>query len=116
MRKFKDERSIRQSQDQPKSDERMRSNVPGPAISDRQAIPLDDLTSPEVELSRIKGALTKLESEVATLRSGNAKLASYCENLQDQLRELKLVVSKTYVKEMRALERGPGILSRLLGK
>ena len=78
MEKYKNDKHIIPPNDRPESDSRMSH----PAASERQAIPLDDLTSPEVELGHVKGALTKLEAEVACLRGDNAKLASYCENLQ----------------------------------
>ena len=116
MSTFKGARFNPKTEGQTKSDGSASAERSEAVSVNEQAIPLGDLTSPEMEFSRLRAALTAVETEVTRLRGENAKLASTCEGLHSQLRDLKLIVSKTYVNEMRALERGGSLLSRLFSK
>lgn len=65
----------------------------------QSVIVLHDLTSgPEAELSRLKSRLVELTAEIVSLRRENQKLNT-------EMREMKLVLSKVQLSELRGLEK-----------
>ena len=77
------------------------STEPNPPI-----IELDDRSvGPEAEINRLKSKLIIVTEEISQLRNENLKFAMDHEKLKSDFRELKLVLARFEVKELRAVER-----------
>ena len=77
------------------------STDPNPPI-----IELDDRSvGPEAEINRLKSKLTTVTEEISQLRNENLKFAMDHEKLKSDFRELKLMLARFEVKELRAVER-----------
>ena len=73
---------------------------------DRAIIELDDRSvGPEAEINRLKSKVITVMEEISQLRNQNLKLAMDHDKLKTEFRELKLVLAKLEVKELRAMER-----------
>ena len=71
---------------------------PVPAAG-QNVIVLHDLTSgPEAEVGRLKSRMVELNAEIGSLRNEN-------QSLKAEMRELKLVLSKVQLSELRGLEK-----------
>lgn len=72
----------------------------------RPIIELDDRTvGPEAEINRLKAKMITVMEEIRQLRNDNVKLATDHDKLKSEFRELKLVLARLEVKELRAVER-----------
>lgn len=90
-----------------------------PVDSSRPVIALGDLTTgAEAEVSRLKSSMIALSAEFSQIRGEQAILASDCQKLTGELREIKLVLAKVHAKELRAIESRSSWLEslRLLGE
>lgn len=77
-----------------------------PADSSRPVIELGDLTTgAEAEVSRLKSGMIALSGEISQIRGEHVSLASDYQTLTGELRDIKLVLAKVHVKELRAIER-----------
>jgi len=77
-----------------------------PADSSRPVIELGDLTTgAEAEVNRVKSNMIALSAEISRIRSEHVGLASDYQKLTGELRDIKLVLAKVHVKELRAIER-----------
>jgi hypothetical protein len=77
-----------------------------PADSSRPVIELGDLTTgAEAEVNRVKSNMIALSAEISRIRSEHVGLASDYQKLTGELRDIKLVLAKVHVKELRTIER-----------
>ena len=69
-------------------------------------IALHDLrTGPEAEIHRLEVRVATLVEEIGHLRGENQKLTAANEKLDSDLREIRLLLSKVQIDELRGLER-----------
>ena len=69
-------------------------------------IELDDRSvGPDAEINRLKSKLINVMEDIGQLRNENLKFAMDHEKLKSDFRELKLVLARFEVKELRAVER-----------
>jgi hypothetical protein len=77
------------------------STEPNPPI-----IELDDRSvGSEAEINRLKSKLITVMEEINQLRNENLKFSMDHEKLKSEFRELKLVLARFEVRELRAVER-----------
>jgi len=77
-----------------------------PADSSPAVIELGDLTTgAEAEVNRVKSNMLALSAEISRIRSEHVGLASDYQKLTGELRDIKLVLAKVHVKELRTIER-----------
>jgi regulator of replication initiation timing len=74
-------------------------NPSGPVIE------LGDLTTgPEADVNQLKSDLGTLREEMKQIRGQHAGLASEYQKLNQELRDIKLVLAKAHAKELAAIE------------
>jgi len=77
-----------------------------PADLSRPVIELGDLTTgAEAEVNRVKSNMIALSAEISRIRSEHVGLASDYQKLTGELRDIKLVLAKVHVKQLRTIER-----------
>jgi hypothetical protein len=77
-----------------------------PADSSPAVIELGDLTTgAEAEVNRVKSNMLALSAGISRIRSEHVGLASDYQKLTGELRDIKLVLAKVHVKELRTIER-----------
>jgi len=88
------------------SDSEVEAAEETPADSSRPVIELGDLTTgAEAEVNRVKSNMIALSAEISRIRSEHVGLASDYQRLTGELRDIKLVLAKVHVKELRTIER-----------
>jgi hypothetical protein len=89
------------AQEEPTAKSGVDSTEPTPPIIELE----DRSVGPEAEINRLKSKLITVTEEISQLRNENLKFAMDHEKLKSDFRELKLVLARFEVKELRAVER-----------
>lgn len=77
-----------------------------PVDSSRPVIELGDLTTGhEAEVNRVKSTIITLSGAISQMRGEHIGLASDYPKLKGELRDIKLVLAKVHLKELRTIER-----------
>jgi hypothetical protein len=88
------------------TDSEVEADEESPTDSSRPVIELGDLTTgAEAEVNRVKSNMIALSAEISRIRSEHVGLASDYQKLTGELRDIKLVLAKVHVKELRTIER-----------
>jgi hypothetical protein len=88
------------------TDSEVEADEETPTDSSRPVIELGDLTTgAEAEVNRVKSNVIALSAEISRIRSEHVGLASDYQKLTGELRDIKLVLAKVHVKELRTIER-----------
>jgi hypothetical protein len=106
MPTIKDKKSILQDKLRRPSDLAAETNEDSPPDANRTVIELGDLSSgTEAELDRLRSTVSTMSAAIDQIRNEHVRLASDCQKLTTELREIKLVLAKVHAKELRAVER-----------
>ena len=101
-----DQKADRQGKSRQQPNSEVETAEETPADSSRPVIELGDLTTgADSEVHRLKSSMLALSGEFSQIRSEHVGLASDYQKLTGELRNIKLVLAKVHVKELRAIER-----------
>jgi small-conductance mechanosensitive channel len=106
MQTIKDKKSNLQDKLRRPTDLTSEANEDSPPDAKRAVIELGDLISgPDEELDRLRSTMNTMSAAIDQIRNDNVRLASDCQKLTTELREIKLVLAKVHAKELRAVEQ-----------
>lgn len=89
-----------------KLDNASQTNSKAAAATTLGVIELHDLrTGPDAEYRRLEGQIIGLGQEISQLRGENQKLMAANQKLDAELRDVKMLLSKVQITELRRLEK-----------